>query len=425
MKCSVCAQDVPEDSYHEHLEAQHGVTDDPTAVLIQHLTSLRTADGDAETDEDTGLPDDEPSDADADTFEELLSREAFPRADAPAEGEEPEEAEGAEAEGAQAEDAGDEGAQAEDAEPEAGDAADAAEDTGQEGATATDKEESEFERMLAAQPEVDLRQPAPPKADAAEGAAATGAAVAGDKVDEAATDEAATDKAATDKAATDKEATDKDAETFAAWDAARQGRGADDVVVAPSPDVEGARRRRRAALLGLGAALILLAVALVYLATRNTGTKSKTAVVAPPVTTTVASTFLPGPPAGQPTTVVPPAPTTVPATTPTTVATATPATPATTAPPDPKTRMAFTFTSATCSNGALQVFGSVLNQNAATYTFDFTVQIVTPSNTVGGTGNAHIQSLQPNNRVGFTATGSCTTVNGGHPVQQITSITPG
>ena len=410
MKCSVCAQDVPEDSYHEHLEAQHGVTDDPTAVLIQHLTSLRTADADAETDEDTGLPDDEPSDAD--TFEELLSREAFPRADAPAEGAEAEdvEPEGAEAEGAQAEDAGDEGAQAEDAEPEAGDAADAAEDTGQEGATATDEEESEFERMLAAQPEVDLRQPAPPKADAAEGAAATGAAVAGDKVDEA---------------ATDKEATDKDAETFAAWDAARQGRGADDVVVAPSPDVEGARRRRRAALLGLGAALILLAVALVYLATRNTGTKSKTAVVAPPVTTTVASTFLPGPPAGQPTTVVPPAPTTVPATTPTTVATATPATPATTAPPDPKTRMAFTFTSATCSNGALQVFGSVLNQNAATYTFDFTVQIVTPSNTVGGTGNAHIQSLQPNNRVGFTATGSCTTVTGGHPVQQITSITPG
>ena len=68
MKCSVCAQDIPEDRYSEHLEAEHGVTDDPTAVLIQHLTGLHST---AEGDGDEGLPDEEPSDADA--FEDFLA----------------------------------------------------------------------------------------------------------------------------------------------------------------------------------------------------------------------------------------------------------------------------------------------------------------------------------------------------------------
>src|SRR5438477_11964093 len=88
LKCSVCAQDIPADRYANHLESEHGVTDDPTAVLIQHLTGLRATGGDEGTerpsagrgggagdDEDVDdlgeLPEDEPSDADA--FEQFLA----------------------------------------------------------------------------------------------------------------------------------------------------------------------------------------------------------------------------------------------------------------------------------------------------------------------------------------------------------------
>ena len=90
MKCSVCAQDVPADRYANHLESEHGVTDDPTAVLIQHLTGLRATGGEQpraadeddviEEDEDVDeLPEDEPSDADA--FEQFLAAHPPPPAE--------------------------------------------------------------------------------------------------------------------------------------------------------------------------------------------------------------------------------------------------------------------------------------------------------------------------------------------------------
>src|SRR5437879_60280 len=37
MKCSVCAREVPAEDYAAHLSTEHGVTDDPGAVLLQHL----------------------------------------------------------------------------------------------------------------------------------------------------------------------------------------------------------------------------------------------------------------------------------------------------------------------------------------------------------------------------------------------------
>ncbi|MCU1450193.1 MAG: hypothetical protein JWP02_2363, partial [Acidimicrobiales bacterium] len=66
MKCSVCAQEIPEESYSEHLAAEHGVTDDPSAVLFEHLTGDRLDEGpgdgsdeEALVEEDDGEPEDE------------------------------------------------------------------------------------------------------------------------------------------------------------------------------------------------------------------------------------------------------------------------------------------------------------------------------------------------------------------------------
>src|SRR5438270_3714875 len=118
MKCSVCAQEIPEGRYSEHLESEHGVTNDPTAVLIQHLTGLHSTGAD-EAGADEGLPDEEPSDADA--FQEFLAAHPLP-SDA---------------------DSGDKEQEPEDAAarvPLAEDATD----------------ENEFEKMLATYPEVDL-----------------------------------------------------------------------------------------------------------------------------------------------------------------------------------------------------------------------------------------------------------------------------
>ena len=44
--------------YSQHLASAHGVTDDPTAVLIQHLTGLHSTGAD-EAGADEGLPDEE------------------------------------------------------------------------------------------------------------------------------------------------------------------------------------------------------------------------------------------------------------------------------------------------------------------------------------------------------------------------------
>src|SRR5439155_19799172 len=129
--------------YREHLESEHGVTNDPTAVLIQHLTGLHSTGAD-EAGADEGLPDEEPSDADA--FEEFLAAHPLPSdADSGDEEQEPEEAEESQ----------------EDEEPEEAAArASLAED-------ATD--ENEFEKMLATYPEVDLaRKGAPEPAAAAD-----------------------------------------------------------------------------------------------------------------------------------------------------------------------------------------------------------------------------------------------------------------
>ncbi|MBV8984309.1 MAG: hypothetical protein JO248_07700 [Acidimicrobiia bacterium] len=133
MKCSVCAQDVPEDGYAEHLESEHGVTDDPTAVLIQHLTGLHSRDADdVEADDADALPDEEPGDADA--FGEFFTTRA-----------DDDEAEESEVEG-----------HADDAEDEDADAVVAHEDdlpedehVAEEDEQLTDDDEAEFERMLA------------------------------------------------------------------------------------------------------------------------------------------------------------------------------------------------------------------------------------------------------------------------------------
>jgi hypothetical protein len=37
LKCSVCAKEVPAEEYAAHLAAEHDVTDDPGAVLLEHL----------------------------------------------------------------------------------------------------------------------------------------------------------------------------------------------------------------------------------------------------------------------------------------------------------------------------------------------------------------------------------------------------
>jgi hypothetical protein len=182
-----------------------------------------------------------------------------------------------------------------------------------------------------------------------------------------------------------------------------------------------------AALLGIAAAVILIAVAVIYLLTRDTGKSKNTAATAPVPTTatTVTPTFLPGAQGG--------APTTVPDTTPTTVATTSPPTtaapaPATTAAPapNPAANIAFSYIDAQCINGQLQVRGSATNNNPATYSFTFAVQIVDASgNVLGRADNGSIGHLASHGSTGFVVTGSCSNVTGGHPQQQVTSITPG
>jgi hypothetical protein len=439
VKCSVCAQDIPGDSYSEHLESEHGVTDDPTAVLIQHLTGLHSTPGDNDADDgDDVLPDDEPSDADA--FEEFLaahpvrapaaedaddaagsSAAAEPAADeTPAE--EPAADEPAREEPVAGADEG-EAAEDEKKEPEPEEEPQTAGDSSEDEAEAlTDEDEAEFERMLAVYPEVDLRKGKPeastePEKTATETAAAGAAAGAAG---------AAAAGAAAGAGA------DRDEKTFAVWDEARATTpdevGDDGVlVVAPSPEAEKARRRRQLAMVGLGAAIILVAIAVIYLLTRNTSTKNTTATA--PVTTpvtTVAPTFLPGPPGGATTTVITQPP--VATTTPTTAAPpATTAVPATTAPPnvDPKTQISFPQMQGVCNSGQLTVAGHTTNNNAQAYTYSFTVTFANSGGGVLGTANGTVTGVPAHSTVPFNASGSCTDVNGAasHNVQ-ITSITP-
>jgi hypothetical protein len=397
MKCSVCAQDVPEDRYSDHLESEHGVTDDPTAVLIQHLTGLRSTAGEGDGDEE--LPDEEPSDADA--FEEFLAA-------SPAKSPEGDEEEDHEAEHDEAEP--DEARAPVDTEKEPEPEGDA--DTADEGAELTDEDEAEFERMLAVYPEVDLRKGKPEPA----------AAPASDKV--------AAGAVATEAAA------EGDDKTFAVWD---QARGApteadgDVLVVAPPAEVERARRRRQAALLGLGAVIILIAVAVIYLLTRDTSTNKTTATAPLPTTsTTVSPTFLPGPRGGVPTTLTP---LTQPPAVPATTAPATPATtasPPTTAAPnaDPASKLVFSYAGAACTpSGSLSVSGSITNTNSATYTFSYTIVLLRNDGSQQGTATGQVSHLPPGGRFGpgTIGTGSCTypLTSGPNPRQQITSITPG
>jgi type IV secretory pathway VirB10-like protein len=407
LKCSVCAKNIPENRYSAHLESEHGVTDDPTAVLIQHLSGLGSR---ADEDGADDLPDEEPSDADAvdqpvadhrdkSDEEEAAQKQPEPAAEEP----EPERERKSKAAKAAKAAAAAGAAGAGGAPP----SADGDDDTGEDAEDElTDKDDAEFERMLAAYPDVDLRKGRPKtSADPADTAAVAGAGAVGAPAD-------------------------RDEKTFAVWDEARGAAAADDdlLVVVPPAERERARRRRGAALLVLGAAIILIAVAVIYLLTRDTGTKKTTAVA--PVTlppTTVAPTFLPGPAGG--------AATTVPATTPATqppVSTA-PASPATTAAPpttaapgdDPAGKIAFTYIDAVCTGGQLSVRGGATNNNAQTYSFTFTVEIVNASGVELGRGSGSISHLPPNGKAGFVATGQCTNITGGHPQQQINSITPG
>jgi hypothetical protein len=408
MKCSVCAQDVPEDRYSDHLESEHGVTDDPTAVLIQHLTGLRSRAGEGDGDEE--LPDEEPSDADA--FEEFLA--ASPAKSPQADEEEAHEAEQDEAEPDEEEEPDEAPAPVggTEHEPESDGDADTAED---EGAELTDEDEAEFERMLAVYPEVDLRKGKPEPA----------AAPAPDKV--------AAGAVATEAAA------DADDKTFAIWDQAQDAPAAppaadgDVLVVAPPAELERARRRRQAALLGLGAVIILIAVAVIYLLTRDTSTNKTTATAPLPTTaTTVSPTFLPGPQGGAPTTLTP---LTQPAALPATTVPATPATtaaPPTTAAPsaDPGSKLVFSYTGAVCTpSGSLSVSGSITNTNSATYTFSYTIVLLRSDGSQQGTATGQVSHLPPGGRFGpgTIGTGSCTypLASGPNPRQQITSITPG
>jgi len=428
LKCSVCAQDIPEDRYSDHLETEHGVTDDPTAVLIQHLTGLHSTP--AEGDGDEGLPDEEPSDADA--FEEFLAAHpgdeeagadggakveaADDQEEEPEEEAEPEEAPVADAEHDDEE--ADEEAPDEDERAEADEQPASADD---EGGELTDEDEAEFERMLATYPEVDLRKGSPEAATAGAGA----------ETEEVAAAAAGGAGAVATAAATG----DRDDKTFAVWDEARTPPAEDEVlppVVAPAV-IEKARRRRQAALLGIGACIILVAIAVIYLLTRDTGSKTNTSATSPTLGTTATSvspTFLPGPANGEPTTVgtQPPVTSAPPATT------ATPATtaPATTIAPttDPGSRIVFSYSGATCTaSGSLSVFGTITNTNSATYTFSYQIVLLRSDGTQQGTANGQVTHLPPGGRFGpgTIGTGTCTypLASGPSPRQQITSISPG
>ena len=400
MKCSVCAQDIPEDGYAEHLETEHGVTDDPTAVLIQHLTGLHSRDADAE-DVDV-LPDEEPGDADA--FGEFFAGDA--------------------------EDGDDDEGAAADAEPEG-------EETDEDAVLAedehvdeaeeqlTDDDEAEFDRMLAAYPDVDLRKGRPTPSDDDE---SDEDADRTERVPAAAVAAAGAVGAAA--AASDLDAHDE--KTFAVWDEARGAADGDALpVTATGVEDDDSRRRRQAALLGLAAAIVLIAIAVVYLLTRDTSSK-KTAATSPSTLVTTSPTFLPGPANGAPTTV--PA-TTTPTQPPVTSATATPATPATTAATtattaapsgDPRSQISFPSMRGACSNGQLSVAGSVVNNNPQAYSFSFTITFASSAGTVLGTANGSVAHLPGHATGPFSASGSCSNVNGAaSKTVQITSITPG
>jgi hypothetical protein len=427
LKCSVCAQDVPEDRYSEHLESEHGVTDDPTAVLIQHLTGLHSRGGEGDGDE--SLPDDEPSDADA--FEEFLAAHPADSEDEDEDGEPAAAApsrapvqEGDEHQGDEHDEAPEDEQQ--EPEPQSDDSAEAG------GEEMTDEDEAEFERMLAVAPQVDLRksgksgrrkgrakkaEPAAPASPASSTAPATAAAAT---------------------TATTAATADRDEATFAVWDEARGATDEDEdvLLVVPPAEIERVRRRRQLALLGLGAAIILVAIAVIYLLTRDTGTKNNTTATAPVATvaTTVPPTFLPGPQGGAPTTAVTQPPITVapPATTPTTAAPpATTAAPATTAPPsgDPASRIAFSYSSAQCSpQGSFAVSGTITNNNSGSYSFSYTITLLRNDGVEQGRATGQVNHLAPGGHFsGQIGTGSCSypLSPGRSPQQTITSITPG
>jgi hypothetical protein len=188
--------------------------------------------------------------------------------------------------------------------------------------------------------------------------------------------------------------------------------------------------------------VILIAVAVVYLLTRDTGKSKNTAATTPVPTTatTVAPTFLPGAEGGAPTTVAGPTPTTVVPFAPTPPTTAAPAQ-ATTAPPattatrtgrtvDPSTQMAFAYSNADCTaDGGLTVFGSITNNSPGTYSFSYTITMVRADGSVQGTASGSVAHLPPGGRLGPGAigTGRCSypLSQGPAPSHQITSITPG
>ena len=74
MKCSVCAKEVPAEAYAEHLSTEHGVTDDPGAVLLEHLAdafpSWETR-GDEPTEREVAVPRPEPDVTDTPTERDM------------------------------------------------------------------------------------------------------------------------------------------------------------------------------------------------------------------------------------------------------------------------------------------------------------------------------------------------------------------
>ena len=81
MKCSVCAQDVPEERYAEHLAAEHGVTDDPSAVLFEHLTGDRALDDIDDGVEEDGVEEEEVAPADEDEEVDEVDEDADEQAE--------------------------------------------------------------------------------------------------------------------------------------------------------------------------------------------------------------------------------------------------------------------------------------------------------------------------------------------------------
>ena len=417
MKCSVCAQDVPEERYAEHLAAEHGVTDDPSAVLFEHLTGDRALD-----DIDDGVEEEEEVEvAPVDEDEEV---------DEQVEDEEPEEDEFerilAATPSADADDAESEVEPEDEAEPE----------------TEQLPEADDFAAFLAANPTLDAVEAARRRregaAEAPEGAEDEG----GGEIDVDAlvaaypswdvrggAHDVGTVVLPPTEGETRRRRRGKDAAPAAANVAVAESAVPEGAVAKPEAGKGEAQNQRRWAILGLVAVVILIAAAVIYLLTRDTSS-NKTAATSPTTLatpTTEATTILPGAQGGSPTTVA--ETTIVPTTTAATSPTAVPASPTTTAAgPDPRANIALTFLNGTCTGGQLSVDGTATNNNGLTYSFTFTVQIVNSSGSVVGTASDSIAHLAAHNKVSFTAQGgpgSCTDVSGGHARSQITSITPG